>query len=184
MLTLDLLNAFLTSASAAGWQVRLKESPQLVLPPDVATRYPHPPTDYALFLSHVAECVNAKQNAWILTETDFNAKVGDESTFHWNEWERMGLEAFQDDLDVSRRISQFWTNHIPLMSAVHSDYAYIALRITDGAVVYGYGPEFEDSVADVCGSFAEYLAELGNVIAGRSPREVNGATRRQYTDFL
>jgi len=183
MLTLDQLNTFLDSAQAAGWHVRQKNGP-LLLNPTIAARYPHLPPDYALFLSQVAECVNAKQNAWVLTEADFNADIGDdESTFRWNEWERMGLEAFQDDVDVSRRISQFWTNHIPVMNAVHSDYAYIALRITDGAVVYGYGPEFEDSVADVCVSFAEYLTELGNVIGGRSPREVNGAVRRQYTDF-
>jgi hypothetical protein len=142
------------------------------------------PSDYEFFLSHVATCANAGQNAWFLTEADFNGINVGEDTFHWNEWERITLEALQDDADTCARTSQFWSEHLPIMSSVHSDYAYIAIRIADGSIMYGYAPDFEEP-SRVASSFAEFLATLGDMLAGRIPHTtVGGAIRREFTDFL
>ena len=52
-------------------------------------------------------------------------------------------------------ITHFWDTHIPMMSAVHSEYAYLAISLSSeeyGAIVYGYAPEFEESVTKICDS--------------------------------
>ena len=187
MLTLHQLDSFLTAARSSGWTVSRRAEPRDMSAPILVGRFGRIPVDYAFFLSHVTECVNEGQNAWFLTEADYKAQDVPENTFRWNEWELISLEACDGDVDLAKRVTDFWNAHLPIMSSVFSDYAYIAIRLSDGVVVYGYAPDFEEPSV-VCQSLAEFLVNLGDLLSGSQTADVlwysaDMGDARQYTDF-
>ncbi len=165
------------------------------VPPATASfraRYPRLPEEYLDFLGHVEVCGDAAQNAWFLCETDYNADGRDDTSFRWNEWERIGLEAAEGDAEMIEDIRRLWNLHLPIMSAVHSDYAYLAISLDPanyGAIVYGYAPEFEATPTRVCGSFDEFLGVFRRYVLGEAAVQYQGAagellTRREFWDFM
>lgn len=157
------MNAALSDLSLLGWSVRLKERPALSLNADFARRYAARPADYASFLSMVERCCNATETAWFLCESDFNGAMLD-TAFHWNEWERISLEAALADKDVewAENIRSFWNHHLPILLSVKNGYAFAALSLLPenyGAVVVGFEPEFEE-VETVALSLTDFLDRL------------------------
>ena len=71
-------------------------------------------------------------------------------------FERLSLDAAMSEAD-RQCVQEFWQAHIPFAASVASDYAYLALR-SDGVVVCGYGPEFEESAEQVAASLSDFLA--------------------------
>jgi len=70
----------------------------------------------------------------------------------------MALENLDDPVERAS-ITSFWDSHFPFMLAVHSDYDYLAIRLTTegfGSVVHGYAPEWEDPTS-IAGSFKAFL---------------------------
>jgi hypothetical protein len=55
------------------------------------------------------------------------------------------------------------------MLAVHSDYDYLAIRLSDGSVVHGFAPEW-DAPSPIAGSFAEFLTAFEREAASAAPR--------------
>jgi len=156
------VNAFLKALVDAGWNVARKDTP-LSISPAVRDRHSALSDDYRQFLQAFTCCANASDNAWFLSEDDFNADDlhrKNVSMFRWDEYEQMSLEAAAGDAQEEDRIRRFWDAHLPIALAVHSDYAYLAL-CTDsehfGSVVSGCGPEFEDSAHKISDSLTEFV---------------------------
>ena len=156
-----------------GWTVRLASGSREPLPPAVAARYPNLPSDVRRFLSGLQRCVSPKQTSWFLTATDYRRKA--DSAFRWNEIELMSLEFADDnpDLDAKVRTAEiraFWDGHFPVMLAVRSDYDYLAVRLSDGVVVHGFAPDWEDT-SPVAPSFAAFVSALAEEVA--EPHDVS-----------
>jgi hypothetical protein len=191
-MTTQALEEFLDTMRRAGWNVVGNKDDTLSLAASLLARYPRIPDAYLTFLRHVAQCSNLTEDAWFLCASDYNADGSDDTTFRWNEWERIGLDALADYQEEIERIKRFWDSHLPIMSAVHSDYAYLAISLAPaeyGAIVYGYGPEFEESARRVCGSFEEFLDTFGRVATGAAVADGEDGgdgplAGREYRDFL
>lgn len=100
-----------------------------------------------------------------------NAKGEDSSAIRWNEYEhmtletynegeRMGFKKYAEDPAYREGTKAFWDSHFPFMLAVHSDYDYLAVRLTPkgfGSVVHGHSPSWEEPqpVADSFGAFLQ-----------------------------
>jgi hypothetical protein len=80
-----------------------------------------------------------EETKWFLCIDDYRPKS--EYSFHWNEFERVSLEAADE---WTRSVRAFWDAHCPFFMAVDGLYAYYAFDIQDGSVVSGNEPEFED----------------------------------------
>jgi len=190
--TRDRLEQFLDTLRRARWNVVTMRDDTLDLNNLLSGRYSRIPDAYLTFLRHVAECSNPAQNAWFLCAADYNADGRDSTTFRWNEWERMSLDAAEGDEELIQNVTQFWDCHLPILSAVHSDYAYLAIALAAdeyGSLVYGYGPEFEESARKVCASFDAFLDLFEGMVAGEVPvtyQDASGVTliRREFSDFL
>jgi len=140
-----------------GWKVRRVSRARKLLPPTLAGRYPRVPAGVLRLLSALEACVSPKETVWFLTAEDY-ART-DDVGFRWNEFEIMSLEAADGDPELESEIRSFWDGHFPVMLAVHSDYDYLAVRVSDGAVVHGYAPEWEEP-SEVAPSFAALLTAL------------------------
>ena len=173
------LEQLLSCLSKAGWTIEM-HSPPLKTVPAALARYSAVPDYVRFFVSNVATCVNAADNAWFLTDSDYNGSPDDATSFSWNAWELLSLEALADDPDICAKIRDFWDRHLPIASAVHSEYAYLAVRLRDGVVVYGHAPEFEEPET-VSPSFSDYLGKLADYLSGSTSRD---KINRAYRDFM
>ncbi len=93
----------------------------ILLPEAILSRYPALPTDVARFLGSLAICHNSAQSVWFLTPEDYAGTPNGEG-FAWNE-------------------------HFPILYAVHSDYDYLAVRLTAegfGSIVHSFAPFWEE----------------------------------------
>ena len=181
------IDAFLKALLDAGWNVARKSTP-LSISPAVSDRYPNLPDDYRQFLQAFTRCANTPDNAWFLSENDFNSDDIDRensSMFRWDEYERMSLEADAGDAQEEDRIRRFWDAHLPIALAVHSDYAYLALCTAPerfGSIVYGFGPEFEGSVHKVSNSLTEFVQHFTEFVG--HPDNNGPDVPREFRDFL
>ena len=141
----------------SGWTIRLAKGSRKLLPPPIADRYPTIAPDVERFLTALEGCRSPNDTVWFLTAVDYARKTG--SGLHWNEIEKMSLEAAKGDFAWQAEIRSFWDRHLPVMLAVHSDYDYLAIRISDGAIVHGSAPDYEDA-SIVAPSFAALLSLL------------------------
>ena len=179
------MNVLLTTLSNAGWKVTPREIRPLSFSPELRQRHPTLPEDYVRFLQAFTLCANATETAWFLSEEDYAADDlarKNASTFRWNEYEQMSLEAFEGNPAEEQAVRRFWDVHFPIALAVHSDYAYLALCTASnhfGSVVYGYGPTFEDAAEVVCPSFAEFARRFLAFVGSRADD-----VPREYRDFL
>lgn len=153
------LRGLLAGITSKGWTVDIKTTPQPSTPEVITLRYGSLPQQFASFLSSVQKCINKPDTAWILCDVDYAGRS--DRAFTWNEFENISLEAFAADGDDTSEIEQFWDAHLPVAMSVGSHYAYLALRMADGKVVYGEEPEFEEAKV-VAGSFYELLEMLGS----------------------
>jgi hypothetical protein len=147
------MSKLLDSLRARGWKVELSTTPMELLPDPLTRRYHWLPREVAEFLCPLVSCRNQDETVWFLCHSDFS--VARSEGFNWNEYERMAIEAAGNDPSLISKIHEFWDNHFPFMLAVHSDYDYLAVRKSDGSVVHGCAPEWEDPtpIADTFESF-------------------------------
>ncbi|WAA64840.1 hypothetical protein [Microbacterium oxydans] len=95
---------------------------------------------------------SSDETVWFLSRDDYS--TGAVSTFAWNEWEQLSIQAATTD-DEALAVSRFWERHLPILLSVRNGYEYLAVR-DDGAVVHGTEPEFEEAVV-VFPHFADLL---------------------------
>ena len=79
--------------------------------------------------------------------------------WQWNEWELLSLEAAGNDAAWKDEIRKFWDGHLPVFLSLESGYAYYAISIKEGSIVYGSEPEFEECkiVAD---SYEDFMKKI------------------------
>ena len=162
------LEGLLAPLRLAGWEVRLRSpSKAPTLGKQVAARFPHIPSDYLSFLTHVDYCCSADQKSWFLCNSDF--RDASDAAFSWNEFEKTSWEAAREDRDWQDQIRKFWQRHLPIAMSVRGDYSYVALRFaeTDGEpdVVYGFEPEYEEPLV-VASSYRELATLIGEHTKG------------------
>lgn len=79
-------------------------------------RYPNLPVDYLTFLQEYTLICNKDETSWFNGIEDFNED--NDTAFHWNEFEMMGIEEFGDDEDEKEAIRNFWDMHLPIALSV------------------------------------------------------------------
>ena len=81
-----------------------------------------------------------EQNVWFLTPEDY-ARIPNGEEFAWNELELMNEREHMGGENA------FWDEHFPILYAVHSDYDYLAVRLTAegfGSIVHSFAPFWEE----------------------------------------
>lgn len=144
-----------------GWTVSGEDAAPRQIPLCVSGRYHNPPAEWVEFLNCVRSCVSPGETTWFLCLDDFERQ--DEDSFRWNEWELISLQAAIDDQDTEWQssIKAFWDNHLPICLSVKGGYGYYAIRLSDGVVVHGTEPEFEET-REAAPSFVQFLEMICN----------------------
>jgi hypothetical protein len=154
-----MLNKIDKLAIKKGWTIEKKSTPKFDLPESIANRYGSFPADWTEFISNIDSFINQVETVWFLCSKDY--KEQDENSFRWNELELISLQAADDygDEECQDNIRQFWDAHLPIVLSVGNDYEYFAIRLSDGFIVYGYEPEFEE-YEEVAKSFIEFVEKI------------------------
>jgi len=153
------MHPLLEALSKRSWHIDPIESP-IARPACIAARYPTLQGGVLDLLSRTSNCIRHDEQSWLLTFNYF--EVVPAQGFRWNEYELMALEIAGTEQERSA-ITRFWDDHFPFLLAVHSDYDYLAIRVSDGHVMHGFGPEWEQPsvVATSFDAFVECVrAEL------------------------
>jgi SMI1 / KNR4 family (SUKH-1) len=158
------LQEYLEALKSKGWRVELwdGETPP-ALDSSFTLRYPRIPADYVKFLEHVKLCENADETVWFLCLNDYSGTS--DSEWAWDAMEQTYLE---DEDDETRRaeVVEFWNRHMPFMFSIGGEYAYLAFRISDGAVVEGY--EDLTEATERAKSFEEFMRLHSAALQGDS----------------
>ena len=133
---------FIRWANNNGWDI-VEVEDKAELPDHIKERYNIPQKWYE-FINRFRVCQNRDFTKWFLTPYDYNNDLNE--GFRWNEYELQSLEWCDDD----SQIIAYWDTHLPIFRSVEGEYSYYAIDTTNGNVVYGVEPEYEDStvVAD------------------------------------
>ena len=121
-----------------GWVIQ--HQPMVALPEAILSRYPTLPVEVTRFLGSLATGHNAAQSVWFLTPEDY-ARIPNGEEFAWNELELMNEREHMGGENA------FWDEHFPILYAVHSDYDYLAVRLTAegfGSIVHSFAPFWEE----------------------------------------
>lgn len=146
---------FLDHMRTRGWRVEIGPNPPL--PPWITERYHSLPELWLQFTGEVRELFGPDETTWFLCAEDYDTRL--DQAWRWNEWEELSLQSAQSDESWAGEIKAFWNEHLPIVLSVQNGYAYYAISMTDGCVVYGSEPEFEECTL-VAGSFAEFLEHI------------------------
>jgi hypothetical protein len=109
-------------------------------------------------------CVSPDKTAWLLGAADFSPGS---TEYRWNEFEEMALEFAESDLE-RQSVRTFWNHHFPFLLSVRSDYDYFAVRVSDGAIVLGSAPEWEEPSL-IAESFDRFVEKLTSEPVDRFP---------------
>src|SRR5579872_5125039 len=124
MSTQDSIDAFVSLVQDLGWTVARRPSGELSFTDEFKSRYPSIPAEYLAFLARVSECATPNGTAWFLCESNYNGTSSYET--HWDEWERLDIDAADGDEVLIADIRSFWNAHLPIMLAVRTDFSYLA----------------------------------------------------------
>lgn len=152
-----MINKFLSYMKGQDWTAEVNKEPKFDLPEPVKRRYTSYPESWVEFVSVVKSMVRGDEKAWFLCAEDYNMQ-GDRA-WQWNEWELISLKCAEDDEIWRDEIMKFWDKHLPIFLSLESGYAYYAISVKDGSIVYGSEPEFEECrmVAD---SFVDFMKKI------------------------
>ncbi|WP_391574500.1 SMI1/KNR4 family protein [Cohnella sp.] len=148
------IGEFMVWANDNGWDIAKKSGLQLNLDSSIIARYKEIPNEYLEFLSVVEKCVTPNETTWFICENEFNNSSDIE--FKWNEYELLSLEAAMEDAVWKSEITAWWDNHLPIVMSVEGGYSFYAIDLTNGSIVCGYEPEFEE-VDKVANNLEEFL---------------------------
>ena len=142
-----------------GWKVAECGPSVSALPDCVKMRYPGRPAAWLEFLERFSCCVNPSETVWLFCAGEFQPQEA--NGFSWDELERVSLQAADSGGEAwQESIRQFWDNHLPIGLSVGGAYGYYAIRMSDGAVVRGFEPEFEET-EELAPSFRQFAEAIG-----------------------
>ena len=140
-----------------GWEIQQNTSQTGGVPQVIVDRYPRCPEVWKQFLAQVESAVSKDERNWFLCAEDYDERL--DHAWQWNEWEQLSLKAAEGDPKWQAAICAFWNNHLPIVLSLRNGYAYYAIAIEDGSVVYGSEPEFEECTA-VAESFEAFMGKI------------------------
>lgn len=175
-----LIAAALDGLRAAGWTIELEPEPR-PLPPAITDRYPSIPPLFAEFASHVRRCERGDETVWLLTAKDYSEPAAADG-IAWDMFETMMLEPGPGNGLVDRfRTRSFWQRHLPILQSVFSDYEYLAIDTTTGAVVWADVVAFDETL--ICArDTADFFRQIAEVGAAEPTRSL--VTRNDLTRFI
>ncbi len=150
----------LETLEQSGWTVRYPAEAGTI-PDVVRSRYPWIPQNVWDFISGTEEVTAPDQFSWCLSYGDYHKTTIED--YAWNAWELLGLGVAERSPRPgwSDEITAFWDEHFPIILTVQPfGYGYAAIRKPDGAVVAGWGPDFETPFGVIADSFDELLELL------------------------
>lgn len=148
----DVVGEFLAHLANVGWRVEVAGPDAARLPLSEAGARGIP-AEYGDLLRRFALLAAPDESRWFLSADDYAGRS--DSAFAWNEIELISLNAAVDAAD-RQRVQEFWAEHLPIAMAVDGCYEYLAINRTDGAVVHGVEPEFEEA-APLAASLQAFL---------------------------
>lgn len=152
-----MIDKFISCMKEQGWTVERNEKQRFCLPEPMKSRYTGYPESWVEFVSIVKSMIRGDERAWFLCSEDYDMQ-GDKA-WQWNEWELLSLKAAGNDAAWKDEIRKFWDRHLPVFLSLEGGYAYYAISIKEGSIVYGSEPEFEEcqTVADSFENFMEKI---------------------------
>lgn len=152
-----MIDKFLDCMKNRGWTVETNKEQKFCLSEPMKSRYTGYPESWVEFVSTVKSMIRGDEEVWFLCSEDYDVQ-GDKA-WQWNEWELLSLEAAGNDAAWKDEIRKFWDGHLPVFLSLESGYAYYAISIKEGSIVYGSEPEFEECkiVAD---SFEDFMKKI------------------------
>lgn len=152
-----MIDEFLVYMKNQDWIVEVNEEQKFCLPEPMKSRYTDYPEDWMKFISAVKSLVRKDERTWFLCAEDYDMQ-GDKA-WQWNEWELLSLKAAGNDTAWKYKIRKFWDEHLPIFLSLESGYAYYAISIKNGSIVYGSEPEFEECTI-VADSFEDFMKQI------------------------
>jgi len=151
---------FVKALNDSGWVRETNQDVQVTKASSV--KLPH---EIEVLCSTYSILQNPDETVWFYSKLDYNDAGG--SAFEWNFFERSSLECALDESDRAS-VQDFWAKHIPFGASVADGYSYIAFRLSDGAIVSGNEPEYEDSATVVAASMESFFELFVSSIRGRA----------------
>jgi predicted phosphohydrolase len=155
-MAVEIINEFIEWAKRNKWNITVGDEDIGKLPKKIIKKY-NIPEGYKKFLENVKTCTNAKESIWFLCIDDYLEE--EEDGFRWNEFEMLSIEADEGDRELIRGIKDYWKKHLPIIYNINDEYKYYAIEMEKGKVVYGKGPEFEESEV-IANNFEELLEKI------------------------
>jgi len=150
----EMFDEFVKWAHSNNWNIAIAPE-RMALPECISQRYVIP-ENWLEFVSRLKTCCNASQTKWFLLPEDFQPRS---EGFQWNEFELQSLSSAENDTAWKMEIISYWNRHLPIFMAVDGEYSYFALDTTNGAVVSGFEPEYEESEV-IAESFLSFLKKV------------------------
>ena len=152
----DAINRVYDALNKNGWTILRQNIYPYSLPECINSRYNNLPAEWVEFLNSISVCVSPDETVCFLCMNDFSRH--DDDAFRWNEFELISLQAAieENNAEWQSSIVKFWDNHLPICLSVAGEYEYYAIRMSDGFIVHGSEPEFEETT-DVAPSFARFM---------------------------
>jgi len=151
------MDNFIKWAKQNNWQVDISDK-ERDMPEWAFCRYSSLPGEYVVFLKHIRMLSNQEDTCWFLSIDNFKGAAFD-TAWQANSFEKISLEAADGDSEWTETISQFWDEHIPIVFSLKNGYEYYAICLSDGSIVNGIEPEFED-ISVVASSLADFLRKI------------------------
>jgi hypothetical protein len=160
------MSEFLATLGESSWRIEAPAS-GAEIPAHVIARYGTLPAELVAFISSFSSCTSPSEKAWFVSVSD----LAQDEPFRFNEYEIMSLAAAGSDAGWTATIREFWRMHFPLLLSLSGSYQYFAVSLagaTQGSVVYGSEPEFEECSV-VAPSLAEFLAMFAAAVRSPTP---------------
>ena len=146
-----MMKQFIKWAKDNDWDI-VEVEDKADLPDHIIERYIIPDEWYE-FVAKLRVCQNKDYTKWFITPLDY--KNDRNEGFRWNEYELQSLEWSDGD----SQIIEYWDTHLPIFMSVEGEYTYYAIDTTNGNVVYGLEPEYEESTI-VADDFYTFISKI------------------------
>lgn len=141
------------------WQVEVYSSSLNCTNNDVLKKFCNIPESFLNFLQYFKSITSKDETTWFLCANDYADETDD--AFKWNEFELMSLEAADSDKEWKKSIKEWWNNRLPIILSVKDGYSFWAIDLSDGTIVRGGEPEFEE-VSVIADNFEEFIDMIMN----------------------
>lgn len=117
------------------------------------------PPDFQTFIQSFQELSGKGEDAWFISYSDYLSC--NESGFSWNEYEKLSIQAAEENGDDEEKafLTKFWNSYLPFAYSLKNGYSYLAIGVSGenkGKIIYGQEPVFEDFSIEA-DSFEELL---------------------------